>query len=185
VVGAAMQFASPSLVHAAQNTQAIELRRVMEQPEPSVSTAIRAIADPAPVASKTVTLDNGVRYYDVKVGEGNEAVVEGKTVQFQWVLRRSNGYFVDASANYGEPPGEPFIYKVGNLKKVIKGLDEGIRGMKKGGIRRLTIPPEMAFQAVNDDAPGPMPGGFGPRRQLLTRLGKETWYFEIQLIKIK
>ena len=47
-------------------------------------------------------------------------------MSFEWVLRRSNGYFVDASSNYGTPEsgGEPFIYKVGNLKKVIPGLDE-------------------------------------------------------------
>jgi len=57
----------------------------------------------------------------------------GKTVQFQWVLRRSNGYFVDASSNYDN---EPFIYKVGNTKKVVPGLDEAIRGMKVGGVRR-------------------------------------------------
>jgi FKBP-type peptidyl-prolyl cis-trans isomerase len=73
------------------------------------------------------------------------------------VLRRSNGYFVDASSNYGD---EPFIYKVGNTKKVIKGLDEAIRGMKARGVRRVNIPPKMAFvEGVGDDKPGPMPSG--------------------------
>ena len=117
--------------------------------------------------------------------DGNKDANEGKTVQFQWVLRRSNGYFVDASSNYGEAPGEPFIYKVGNLKKVIKGLDEGIRGMRVGGVRRMSIPPQLAYQAVDDAAPGPMPASFGPRRQIITRLGKETWYLEIALTLVK
>lgn len=94
-------------------------------------------------------LSSGVRYYDVIDGDASSLPVEeGRTVQFLWSLRRSNGYFVDASSNYGD---EPFIYKVGNLKKAIKGIDEGIRGMKPGGIRRISVPPTMAFiEGVED-----------------------------------
>jgi FKBP-type peptidyl-prolyl cis-trans isomerase len=107
------------------------------------------------ITTAVTKLPSGVQFFDVKVGDGNQAEV-GKTVQFQWVLRRSNGYFVDASSNYND---EPFIYKVGNTKKVIKGLDEGIIGMKVGGVRRITIPPQLAFvEGVGDDKPGPMPG---------------------------
>lgn len=94
-------------------------------------------------------LSSGVRYYDVIDGDASSVPVEeGRTVQFLWSLRRSNGYFVDASSNYGD---EPFIYKVGNLKKAIKGIDEGIRGMRPGGIRRISVPPTMAFiEGVED-----------------------------------
>jgi hypothetical protein len=128
----------------------------------------------------TVILPSGVKYYDAIVGSG-PAAKEGSTVQFVWVLRRSNGYFVDSNADF-----EPFIYKVGNLKKVIPGIDEGIRGMKQGGVRRLNIPPKMAFvNGVDDDKPGPIPNGFGPKRQILTRIDRETWYFEIKLVKLK
>ena len=44
---------------------------------------------------------SGLEYSDVKLDEGPKALA-GKSVQFQWVLRRSNGYFVDASSNYGD-----------------------------------------------------------------------------------
>ena len=152
---------------------AIEKRRVMEQP-----TGAPSMSD---VGGKTVKLSSGVEYFDVKAGDGAVAEV-GKTVQFQWVLRRSNGYFVDASSNYDN---EPFIYKVGNTKKVIVGLDEAIRGMKAGGVRRVNVPAAVAFREVGDDKPGPMPAGFGPRRQILTRIDREVWYFEIQLLKVK
>ena len=155
-----------------RNPEALEMRRVMQQPAG------------APEVEKTlpVLLPSGVRYFDYVVGDGAE-VQEGKSVQFQWVLRRSNGYFVDASSNYGD---EPFIYKVGNTKKVIKGIDEAIRGMKVGGVRRMNIPPNVAFVAgVGDDKPGPMPAGFGPRRQIQTRIDKEVWYFEIKVTKVK
>ena len=142
------------------------------------------IATPrADSASRTVTLPSGVQYFDVQVGTDGPVAEEGRSVQFLWVLRRSNGYFVDASSNYNN---EPFIYKVGNAKKVIKGLDEGIRGMRAGGIRRLNIPPNVAFvEGVGDGKPGPMPADFGPRRQILTRIDREVWYFEIKLLKVK
>ena len=98
-------------------------------------------------------------------------------------IYRSNGYFVDASSNYDN---EPFIYKVGNTKKVIAGLDEGIRGMKVNGIRRINVPPKSAFvEGVGDNKPGPMPAGFGPRRQIETRLDREVWFFEIKLTKLR
>lgn len=133
-------------------------------------------------------LPSGVELNDVKIGDGAIAE-EGKTVQFLWVLRRSNGYFVDASSNYQLADGTdvPFIYKIGNTKKVkvIEGLDEGIRGMKVGGVRQLKIPPSLAYREVGDDAPGPMPAGFGPRRQILTRIDNEKWYFQVKLLKVK
>ena len=69
--------------------------------------------------SKAVKLSSGVQYYDVKVGETGPVVEEGRTVQLTWVLRRSNGYYVDSNVD-----NEPFIYKVGNLRKAIKGVDE-------------------------------------------------------------
>lgn len=49
-----------------------------------------------------------VQYTDIKVGNGPEAVA-GKGVVANWVMRRSNGYYVSASAEGG---GEPFIYRV-------------------------------------------------------------------------
>eukprot|EP00600_Ochromonadales_sp_CCMP1393_P005863 CAMPEP_0174962242 /NCGR_PEP_ID=MMETSP0004_2-20121128/4677_1 /TAXON_ID=420556 /ORGANISM="Ochromonas sp., Strain CCMP1393" /LENGTH=160 /DNA_ID=CAMNT_0016210757 /DNA_START=334 /DNA_END=816 /DNA_ORIENTATION=- len=142
------------------------------------------LSDDSGVIKRTVTtLPSGVQYFDVAVGEEGPAVEEGRTVQLLWVLRRSNGYFVDASSNYGD---EPFIYRVGNLKKTIRGVDEGIRGMKQGGIRRMNIPPELAFvEGVDDGKPGPLPTGFGPKRQILTRQDKEVWYFEIKCLKVK
>jgi FKBP-type peptidyl-prolyl cis-trans isomerase FkpA len=148
------------------NPEAIDVRRVGQ--EPLSSPPVRA---DRPI----VTLPDGLTYFDYVVGTGPDVADEGKTVQFQWVLRRSNGYFVDASSNYND---EPFIYKVGNLKKAIKGIDEGIRGMRVGGIRRMNIPPALAFvEGVEDGKPGPLPTGFGPKRQILTRMDREVWAY--------
>ena len=130
-------------------------------------------------------LPSGLEIADFKVGKGEATVEEGRTVVFQWVLRRSNGYFVDASSNYGEDGEGDFIYKVGNKAKVIAGIDEGIRGMKVGGVRALKIPPAIAYRAVGDNVPGPMPAGYGPRRQILTRIDSEVWYVQVRILKIK
>jgi FKBP-type peptidyl-prolyl cis-trans isomerase len=108
-------------------------------------------------------LDSGVIYADISKGDGEE-VKEGKKVNTQWVLRRSNGYFVDSSA---VSDSVPFIFTVGDPNGAIKGLDEGIRGMRAGGTRRILIPPRLAYvQGVDEGKPGPIPAGFGPRQQM-------------------
>ena len=110
-------------------------------------------------------LESGVIYADISKGDGEE-VKEGKKVNTQWVLRRSNGYFVDSSA---VSDSVPFIFTVGdkNGNGAIQGVDEGIRGMKVGGTRRLLIPPRLAYvQGLDDGKPGPIPAGFGPRQQM-------------------
>jgi len=173
----AVQLSSPLMYPEpviAANAEAIEIRRVGEEPPQAPSSAFK---------SKTVTLPNGVQYFDAVLGDGATAD-QGKSVQFQWVIRRQNGYFVDASSNYNN---EPFIYRVGDLKKVVPGLDSAIRGMRVGGVRRIIVPPELAYVGgVETDSPGPIPSDFGPRRQLITiQSTKQTVYFEVKLTKVK
>ena len=120
--------------------------------------------------AKLVQLDSGVSYNDLRDGTGDVTAEEGKRVNIQWVLKRSNGYSIDSSA---QNDGVPFIFVVGagNTQKerirAIPGLDEGIRGMKVGGIRRIVIPPSLAYvEGVGDDCPGPVPPGFGPKQRI-------------------
>mmetsp|Transcript_36066 Transcript_36066/g.66922 ORF Transcript_36066/g.66922 Transcript_36066/m.66922 type:complete len:262 (-) Transcript_36066:45-830(-) len=110
-------------------------------------------------------LPSGVIYADISVPNGGgEEVKEGSKLNVQWVLRRSNGYFVDSSA---VSDSVPFIFTVGDPKGAIAGVDEGVRGMKAGGTRRLLIPPRLAYmEGLDDGKPGPIPAGFGPRQQM-------------------
>lgn len=126
--------------------------------------ALADMDEAAPVPREAYKkLPSGVILADLRPGTGEEAIKDGSRVNLQWVLRRSNGYFVDSSERND---GVPFIFTVGD-GSAIAGVDEGIRGMTAGGVRRLLIPPSLAFvKGLEDGKPGPLPYGFGPRQQM-------------------
>jgi FKBP-type peptidyl-prolyl cis-trans isomerase len=84
---------------------------------------------------------NKLKSEDSVVGDGPEAV-PGKTLRVNYIGWLENGNKFDASKDNGEP----FEFRLGG-KQVIAGWDEGVKGMKVGGKRKLTIPPEMGFGA--------------------------------------
>ena len=77
---------------------------------------------------------------DLVVGEGDEAT-KGKKVTVHYVgVAFSTGEEFDASWNRGRP----FEFKLGK-GQVIPGWDQGVAGMRVGGRRRITIPPQLAY----------------------------------------
>ena len=84
---------------------------------------------------------------DLVVGQGAEATA-GKTVSVHYTGTLTNGKKFDSSLDRGQP----FKFPLG-AGRVIKGWDQGVAGMKVGGKRKLTIPPELAYgnQAVGGD----------------------------------
>lgn len=79
---------------------------------------------------------------DDTVGEGDEAAA-GQNVTVHYVgVSWSTGEQFDASWDRMEP----FSFGLGQ-RQVIAGWDEGVQGMKVGGRRRLTIPPDMGYGA--------------------------------------
>ncbi|MCX6536981.1 MAG: FKBP-type peptidyl-prolyl cis-trans isomerase [Actinobacteria bacterium] len=77
---------------------------------------------------------------DITVGDGVEAV-SGKTVSVHYVgVAWSTGKQFDASWDRNEP----FDFGLG-AGQVISGWDKGVAGMKVGGRRKLTIPPDMGY----------------------------------------
>ena len=77
---------------------------------------------------------------DLVEGDGPEAVA-GKTCTMQYVGHSwSTGRQFDASWDRGEP----FSFRLG-AGMVISGWDHGVAGMKVGGRRRITIPPDMGY----------------------------------------
>ncbi len=77
---------------------------------------------------------------DITVGDGLEAV-SGKNVSVHYVgVAWSTGKQFDASWDRNEP----FDFGLG-AGQVISGWDKGVTGMKVGGRRKLTIPPDMGY----------------------------------------
>lgn len=76
---------------------------------------------------------------DVKVGTGDEAKA-GQKVTVHYVGTLTNGSKFDSSRDRGKG----FSFGLG-AGQVIKGWDQGVAGMKVGGVRKLTIPPHLAY----------------------------------------
>ncbi len=83
---------------------------------------------------------SGLEIEDVEVGTGPEAT-PGSDVDVHYVgVSWSNGRQFDASWDRGAT----FSFRLGG-GQVISGWDQGVAGMKVGGRRRLTIPPDLAY----------------------------------------
>ena len=78
---------------------------------------------------------------DIIQGYGDSAA-EGDRVSVHYTGWLKDGTKFDSSLDRGEP----FSFTVG-AHQVIAGWDEGLKGMRKGGKRRLTIPPHMGYGA--------------------------------------
>jgi hypothetical protein len=150
-------------------------------------TAVLSDMEAVVPSSAYKKLSSGVIYADLRQGKGDE-IIDGSRVNMQWVLRKSNGYFVDSSEVQN---GVPFIFTVGD-KTAIVGLDEGVKGMRQSGTRRILIPPSLAYaKGLDDGCPGPLPAGYGPRQQMRrvqqARLDVpgEYVYLEVQVTRVR
>jgi len=76
---------------------------------------------------------------DQIVGEGDEAIA-GQTVEVHYTGWLTDGTKFDSSLDRDKT----FSFKLGG-GQVIAGWDQGVAGMKIGGTRKLTIPPEMGY----------------------------------------
>ncbi len=100
---------------------------------------------------------------DIQEGTGAEAK-SGDTVSVHYSGTLTDGKKFDASYDRGQP----FKFRLGG-GQVIKGWDQGVVGMKEGGKRKLTIPPDLGYGARGA-------GGVIP--------ANATLLFEIELLKV-
>jgi FKBP-type peptidyl-prolyl cis-trans isomerase len=100
---------------------------------------------------------------DLVVGSGAEAVA-GKTVSVHYTGKLTDGTKFDSSLDRGDP----FSFRLG-AGQVIKGWDQGVAGMKVGGKRLLTIPPELGYGQRG------FPGAIPPNSTLV---------FEVELLGV-
>ncbi|MBN9121151.1 MAG: FKBP-type peptidyl-prolyl cis-trans isomerase [Planctomycetes bacterium] len=83
----------------------------------------------------------GVKYRDIKEGIGDPCP-PGAEVQMHYTGWREDGEVFGSTREGARATGQPATFK---LKGLIKGWQEGIPGMKKGGIRKLVIAPEKGY----------------------------------------
>jgi peptidylprolyl isomerase len=104
-------------------------------------------------ANQVIEMPDGLKYTDTKAGDGTTAKAGSKvSVHYTgWLSDNgAKGKKFDSSVDRGQP----FQFTLG-AKQVIAGWDEGVAGMKVGGTRTLTIPPELGYGARG--APGAIP----------------------------
>lgn len=83
---------------------------------------------------------SGLRYEDLEIGKGKKAIGRGETVFVHYTGWLEDGTKFDSSHDRGEP----LEFSLG-AGLVIPGWDEGIIGMRAGGRRKLTVPPELGY----------------------------------------
>lgn len=88
-----------------------------------------------------VVTESGLKYVDVTEGDGAVAVA-GMRVTVHYTGWLENGTKFDSSKDRNDP----FDFPLGR-GHVIRGWDEGVAGMKVGGVRKLTIPADLGYGA--------------------------------------
>lgn len=115
-------------------------------------------------ASKFKKLPGGLKYAVLKPGKGKVAQHGDVEVHYTGWLQSSGKKF-DSSLDRGEP----FKFGLGH-GAVIKGWDQGVKGMKEGEKRQLVVPPALGY------GPGGTPDGTIPPNA--------TLIFEVALLKV-
>ena len=129
------------------------------------------VAPQALEASAYVTTPSGLKYADLEMGTGAEAQ-PGATVVVHYTGWLNDGARFETSLLPTRPLArqKPYAFRLGD-GQVIAGWEEGIVGMRVGGLRQLVVPPDLAYgdQGAGE---GKVPPG-------------ATLVFEIELLEVK
>lgn len=117
-----------------------------------------------PSGGPETTTASGLKYVDLVVGDGPSPQV-GQTLSVHYTGTLVSGKKFDSSRDRGVP----MEFQYGRTP-MIKGWDEGLKTMKVGGRRMLTIPPNLAY------GPGGKPPDIPPNSTLV---------FDIELLSAK
>jgi FKBP-type peptidyl-prolyl cis-trans isomerase FkpA len=89
----------------------------------------------------STTTATGLVIEELTVGTG-ESAAAGQRVTVHYTGWLTDGTKFDSSKDRGDP----FVFPLG-ARHVIAGWDEGVQGMRVGGVRKLTIPPALGYGA--------------------------------------
>lgn len=112
---------------------------------------------------RRVEPSDGFVVVDQECGDGDEAL-SGATLTMHYTGKLEDGRVFESS-----PQDQPFTFVLG-AGEVIEGWDQGIRGMREGGRRRLVIPPSL---------------GYGEEGQPPDIPGDATLTFDVHLVRVE
>ena len=117
----------------------------------SGSTAVQGV--PLPTEDEIQSTITGVQYRDDRIGHGAEVSKDDVLVLHLQGLTRDGSIFLDTREQ-----GKPILHKLGSVPDfdffggnssrrpaVTLGVEDGIRGMKLGGVRRMIVPSPLAY----------------------------------------
>lgn len=170
IIGIAIIFALAGCGEKPEITRAVQVENPPAEPVSHQAVESNKSTPPAEPVAKNASVPkgfiktaSGLMYKDRKVGKGTSAKAGDKvTVHYKGWL--DNGQVFDSSRRPGR---DPFSFTLGR-GEVIKGWDEGIVGMKPGGVRELIIPPSLGY---GDQDLGNIPPN-------------STLHFEVELLKV-
>lgn len=87
----------------------------------------------------------GVKYEDIRVGEGEKAA-KGTEVEVRYDLKLNRGEKIQEQ--------KEVTFRIGE-RLVIAGIEYGVEGMREGGVRRLRVGPHLAYRS--EGVPGIVP----------------------------
>ena len=94
----------------------------------------------------TIMTSSGLQYEDITIGDGAEASVGVQvTVHYTGWLQNADGS-AGTKFDSSKDRDEPFDFPLG-AGHVIQGWDQGVQGMKVGGVRKLIIPSALGYGA--------------------------------------
>ena len=110
-----------------------------------------------------VTQNDGLVYKDFVLGKG-DLPKDGQEVTFEYVAYNENGGTIDSTYRKGVPASTRL-----GINGMIPGFEEGLKGMRPGGKRRVVVPPEL-----------------GPPTGPATFFSAKQWeVFDIELLEVK
>lgn len=162
-----------------------------------VSTAVSTLL-PVTTMGKVITADpnagavttktsSGLEYYDFVKGSSGDSKMasDGSVVTVLYTLGTTGlrvGWLIESSTDHA-----PLTFKIG-AGEVVKGLEEGVIGMREGGRRRMLIPAALGYHSATDR---PVPVGFAEYQRFKNvylnpdRQYRPTVVMDVTLLRIK
>ena len=100
------------------------------------------IGEQPPEGRTPLKRPSGLSWGELEYGRGGDAAADGDAVKVLYTGWLKDGTEFDKC----DERDDPFVFTLGE-GGVIKGWDEGIKGMRPGGKRKLIIPPELGYGA--------------------------------------